>query len=166
MNTERYTVKRPFVAVTIGSFLLLSNIRYTPELESDMFGGGRAASPQHYFSGRHGYGGRGGYLQCLSTWSCRSIAALVSATLPVLGLVTIALSIGCRCRLHLPPAPHHASAAATVAAVVAADPPLLDGGSPFSPDELAGLSITTADFEAALRLVQPSALREGFETVP
>ncbi|XP_023023254.2 nuclear valosin-containing protein-like smid [Leptinotarsa decemlineata] len=37
---------------------------------------------------------------------------------------------------------------------------------PLSQQELAGLCITLADFEAALKCVQPSAKREGFATVP
>jgi len=42
----------------------------------------------------------------------------------------------------------------------------VDGGPPFSAAELSTLAITTSDFDAALRLVQPSALREGFATAP
>jgi ribosome biogenesis ATPase len=37
---------------------------------------------------------------------------------------------------------------------------------PLSPAELAPLHVSYADFTAALRTVQPSALREGFATVP
>ncbi|GAB0493830.1 hypothetical protein MMPV_005116 [Pyropia vietnamensis] len=45
-------------------------------------------------------------------------------------------------------------------------PPLLLAGDRFTPAELSRLAVTTADFNAALRLVQPSALREGFATAP
>eukprot|EP00040_Diaphanoeca_grandis_P021868 m.116745 g.116745 ORF g.116745 m.116745 type:complete len:945 (-) comp28534_c0_seq1:59-2893(-) len=38
--------------------------------------------------------------------------------------------------------------------------------TPFTPEQLAGLSITFVDFEGALKRVQPSAKREGFATVP
>jgi ribosome biogenesis ATPase len=37
---------------------------------------------------------------------------------------------------------------------------------PYSEQELAGLAVEMADFHAALTRVQPSALREGFATVP
>jgi ribosome biogenesis ATPase len=38
--------------------------------------------------------------------------------------------------------------------------------APFSVEQLAGLFVTRADFEAALPRVQPSAKREGFATIP
>ena len=37
---------------------------------------------------------------------------------------------------------------------------------PLTPAELAGLAITAADFEAAVKKVQPSVRREGFATTP
>ncbi|KAJ3610691.1 hypothetical protein NHX12_022783, partial [Muraenolepis orangiensis] len=43
---------------------------------------------------------------------------------------------------------------------------LLRCSEPLSADQLAGLSILFADFEASLASVQPSAKREGFATVP
>ena len=44
----------------------------------------------------------------------------------------------------------------------------LAGGviQPLSPAELAGLAITAADFDAAVKKVQPSVRREGFATTP
>ena len=39
-------------------------------------------------------------------------------------------------------------------------------GPPLSPAELAGLAVTMADFEAAVKKVQPSVRREGFATTP
>jgi ribosome biogenesis ATPase len=38
--------------------------------------------------------------------------------------------------------------------------------SPFTPEQLATLSITMPDFEAAIPKVQPSSKREGFATIP
>ena len=38
--------------------------------------------------------------------------------------------------------------------------------TPFSLEQLADISITVNDFTAALKLVQPSAMREGFATCP
>lgn len=38
--------------------------------------------------------------------------------------------------------------------------------APFTPEQLVGLYVTHADFEAALGKVQPSAKREGFATIP
>ena len=45
---------------------------------------------------------------------------------------------------------------------------MLAGGviQPLTPAELAGLAITAADFEAAVKKVQPSVRREGFATTP
>lgn len=43
---------------------------------------------------------------------------------------------------------------------------LLGDRGPLAPEELQGLAITMADYEAALPRVQPSAQREGFATVP
>lgn len=40
------------------------------------------------------------------------------------------------------------------------------GLAPLSDKELAGLAITMADFEAAIKKVQPSVRREGFATTP
>ena len=37
---------------------------------------------------------------------------------------------------------------------------------PLSPDELEHLSVTMADFVKAVKIVQPSAKREGFATIP
>ncbi|KAK9150317.1 hypothetical protein Syun_008626 [Stephania yunnanensis] len=37
---------------------------------------------------------------------------------------------------------------------------------PWIPEEMEGLSITMADFEEATKIVQPSARREGFSTIP
>lgn len=42
----------------------------------------------------------------------------------------------------------------------------LHNDAPLSPERLAELRIEHADFETALRVVQPSAKREGFATVP
>lgn len=44
----------------------------------------------------------------------------------------------------------------------------LAGGviQPLTPAELAGLAITAADFDAAVKKVQPSVRREGFATTP
>jgi len=40
------------------------------------------------------------------------------------------------------------------------------GREPLSAEDLAGLAITMADFEAAIGKVQPSVRREGFATTP
>ena len=37
---------------------------------------------------------------------------------------------------------------------------------PLSPEQLTALFITMEDFQTALKLVQPSAKREGFATIP
>ena len=59
---------------------------------------------------------------------------------------------------------------------ISQDPGALTAGSPLTPligppgrltpSQLAGLSICMADFEAAVKAVQPSAKREGFTTIP
>nr|ODN96171.1 ribosome biogenesis ATPase [Cryptococcus depauperatus CBS 7855] len=43
---------------------------------------------------------------------------------------------------------------------------LISHPSPLTPDQLATISLTPADFIAALKIVQPSAKREGFATIP
>lgn len=40
------------------------------------------------------------------------------------------------------------------------------GDSALSEQDLAGLAITMADFDAAIKKVQPSVRREGFATTP
>jgi ribosome biogenesis ATPase len=43
---------------------------------------------------------------------------------------------------------------------------LLSHPSPLTPDQLSTLSLTPEDFTEALKIVQPSAKREGFATIP
>lgn len=43
---------------------------------------------------------------------------------------------------------------------------LITHPSPLSADQLSALSLSASDFELALKIVQPSAKREGFATVP
>ena len=42
----------------------------------------------------------------------------------------------------------------------------LEAGQALTPEQLAGLAITAADFDAAVGRVQPSVRREGFATTP
>lgn len=43
---------------------------------------------------------------------------------------------------------------------------LVQHPSPLSEEQLSSLSLTPSDFTAALKIVQPSAKREGFATIP